>query len=210
MLSKLCIRNYRTFKTLDIDKLGKVNLFSGRNNSGKTSLLETIFLLSGAPNPTMVLNPNIHRGIKTMSGSKIIIQNNLWKPIFHNLDMNSPIEITGHHLSSGKLAIKLTIEQPEQLKLSLDKSKLLFGDELQNREILVLYYTQNDELKAKFNFKMTDDAMKIDKGQYEIDVPFPASILSPNNKNSGGRCPTLRAITTEEKGGFSSQSSAYY
>ena len=48
MLERLHIRNYRVFNDLTINQLSRINLIAGKNNSGKTSLLEAIFLLSGA------------------------------------------------------------------------------------------------------------------------------------------------------------------
>ena len=45
MLRDLTVQNYRCFKYFHIDGLERVNLFVGNNNSGKTSLLEAIYLL---------------------------------------------------------------------------------------------------------------------------------------------------------------------
>ncbi len=42
MLKSLEIRNYRNLKHLKIDKLGRVNLIVGKNNTGKTSVLEAV------------------------------------------------------------------------------------------------------------------------------------------------------------------------
>jgi AAA15 family ATPase/GTPase len=44
MIDSLHIQNYRLFKDLKIDKLGQVNLIAGKNNTGKTALLEAIEL----------------------------------------------------------------------------------------------------------------------------------------------------------------------
>ena len=46
MLRDLTVQNYRCFEDFHIDGLEQVNLFVGNNNSGKTSLLEAIYLLS--------------------------------------------------------------------------------------------------------------------------------------------------------------------
>ena len=40
MMESLHIKNFKNFKNLTIEKLGKVNLIVGRNNVGKSSLLE--------------------------------------------------------------------------------------------------------------------------------------------------------------------------
>ena len=43
MYSSVIIENFRLFDRLELSDLGKVNLFFGPNNSGKTSILEAIF-----------------------------------------------------------------------------------------------------------------------------------------------------------------------
>lgn len=52
MISSFSIRGYRGFNKFSMDGLGRINLLVGTNNSGKTSVLEAIHLLSamGAPN----------------------------------------------------------------------------------------------------------------------------------------------------------------
>ena len=42
MLDHIHIENFRLFKNLDIPKVGQVNLITGKNNSGKTTLLEAL------------------------------------------------------------------------------------------------------------------------------------------------------------------------
>ncbi|HEX6094789.1 MAG TPA: AAA family ATPase [Thermoanaerobaculia bacterium] len=44
LLESLRIENYRVFKRLEIPHLGRVNLLVGRNNSGKSSVLEAVRL----------------------------------------------------------------------------------------------------------------------------------------------------------------------
>lgn len=42
MLNSLIVKNYRNLSNLTINKLGRVNLITGKNNSGKSSLLDAI------------------------------------------------------------------------------------------------------------------------------------------------------------------------
>ena len=44
MLTQFSIDNFRTFKHLNVPKLARVNLISGKNNAGKTALLEAVYL----------------------------------------------------------------------------------------------------------------------------------------------------------------------
>lgn len=45
MLEQLKIENFRCFKSFELEHLGRVNLLVGKNNSGKTSILEAVSLL---------------------------------------------------------------------------------------------------------------------------------------------------------------------
>lgn len=44
MLEKFAIKDYRGFKSLSLDGLSQVNVFVGKNNAGKSSLLEAFYL----------------------------------------------------------------------------------------------------------------------------------------------------------------------
>ena len=63
MLRALKIENFRGIKKLDTDALRRVNLFFGKNNCGKSSLLEAVFWLFGRANPRIPSTLNITRGI---------------------------------------------------------------------------------------------------------------------------------------------------
>lgn len=47
MLDSLHIANFRLFRELKIKRLGMVNLFSGKNGSGKSCLLEAVYIYEG-------------------------------------------------------------------------------------------------------------------------------------------------------------------
>lgn len=47
MLKSIHIKNFRLFRDLKIEPLNRVNLIAGENNSGKTALLEALYLLLG-------------------------------------------------------------------------------------------------------------------------------------------------------------------
>ncbi|EDN70755.1 conserved hypothetical protein [Beggiatoa sp. PS] len=51
MLDSLYIRNFRLFKELTIERLGRVNLFVGKNNAGKTCLLEALWIYAYDADP---------------------------------------------------------------------------------------------------------------------------------------------------------------
>ena len=51
MISSIRIEGYRGFERFEMSGLGRVNLLVGTNNSGKTSVLEAIYLLASAGDP---------------------------------------------------------------------------------------------------------------------------------------------------------------
>ena len=66
---QLKIENFRGIKSLEIDDLARVNLFVGRNNCGKTSVLEAASLLTGMSDPTLILGIENLRGLNPNESS---------------------------------------------------------------------------------------------------------------------------------------------
>ncbi len=50
------VENFRSLKHLKLEKLARVNLLVGKNNSGKTSVLEGLFVIANIRNPYWVQN----------------------------------------------------------------------------------------------------------------------------------------------------------
>lgn len=62
MLRDITIENYRLFEKFQIEGLNQINLLVGANNSGKSSLLEAIYLLINHENPLAVFDVLENRG----------------------------------------------------------------------------------------------------------------------------------------------------
>ena len=62
MLRSLSIQGFRAFDRLRLDGLGRVNLVVGTNNCGKTSVLEAVSLVAGAPSLRPLLEAQAARG----------------------------------------------------------------------------------------------------------------------------------------------------
>jgi AAA15 family ATPase/GTPase len=62
MIDSLHIQNYRLFKDLKIDKLGQVNLIAGKNNTGKTALLEALRIYLNNGSFAIITNTIFTRG----------------------------------------------------------------------------------------------------------------------------------------------------
>ena len=141
MLERLHIRNYRVFNELEIDRLSRINLIAGKNNSGKTSLLEAIFLLTGAGNPHFMLNIRGFRWTDSGTGTAQTELEAFWKPIFSALDTNKTVEIIGHHTSVGRLALTIMLDKPHTTELPLNDTVRTRIAELPNALQLMLSFS---------------------------------------------------------------------
>jgi AAA15 family ATPase/GTPase len=83
------IKDFRGIKQLEIKNLKPINLLVGRNNCGKTSVLESLFLLSGMSNPQLSVNIHKFRDLT-------LINDEGFKYMFHQMDFKIPIKIKGN------------------------------------------------------------------------------------------------------------------
>jgi len=90
MITEVLIKNFKCFKNLIVPELGRITLISGRNNVGKTALLEALLLFLDKRNPIMVLNQYSRRGIKKYN----LTIEAIWKPIFFDSAMDKEIFIS--------------------------------------------------------------------------------------------------------------------
>ncbi|MCT4613470.1 MAG: AAA family ATPase [Marinifilaceae bacterium] len=82
LIKSINIKNYRGFDSLEIDDFGHVNILIGNNNSGKSTILESIFLTIGMSNPSLPDNVNRFRGLNIKSADE-------FKFLFHKLKINN-------------------------------------------------------------------------------------------------------------------------
>lgn len=106
ILQNILIKNFRGFDYLKIDKFNQINLLIGKNNSGKSSLLEAIFLLIGMSNPILPDNINRLRGLNIKTADD-------FKFLFHKLRLtNKPeFECSFSDTSSRKLVLNPIYKQ---------------------------------------------------------------------------------------------------
>ena len=121
------IKHFRGIKSLEIDDLARVNLFVGKNNCNKTSLLESVFLLTGIGNPGLAVTIEQIRGIAPKESSD-------WEDYFHARDHKQGMEFSTtqrkgkRHLKVSPLldnSIELSMKRP--IDLSREQSSRSIG-----------------------------------------------------------------------------------
>jgi AAA15 family ATPase/GTPase len=114
MISAINVTNFRGFGHLELHGLKRINVIVGKNASGKTGLLESIFLASGT-SPENAFRLHVLRGL----GQPVQITadrnsyESLWKDLFHNQDQNKTIEIdlVGSPENTRSVAISYRAEE---------------------------------------------------------------------------------------------------
>ncbi len=96
----LMIENFRGISSLEINDLKRINLLVGRNNCGKTSILEAIFLLSGMSNPQLAVNIHNFRNL-------ILTNDEDFSYMFNNMNFNNLINISGY-IEGKKRKLKIS------------------------------------------------------------------------------------------------------
>jgi AAA15 family ATPase/GTPase len=115
------ITNFRSISDLRIENCKQINLITGRNNCGKTTVLEALFQISGMSNPQLPIAINNFRDLHLTSDDNFNF-------IFHNLDFNQEPHISAV-LDGIKrdLMIKPKYAQYNEKIINSDKIKL-FAD----------------------------------------------------------------------------------
>lgn len=170
MYETIKIRNFRGIRQLDIDDLARINVLLGKNNAGKTSVLESMFLLCGGTNPSFPNAIAAYRGQRTMN----VLPDNVWRPLFHQMDPGNPIHIqsrwTGER-ADRQLQIEATLQgaSPE-MDTGTGVGTATYDDELTIESLTLNYTDANDRgyrTKAKYDAQRRGlDVLPIDRDDF--------------------------------------------
>lgn len=103
MIESLRLEKFRGFSSLAIDSFSPITLIGGRNNSGKTAILEAIYLHLGHTNPNIFLALFYFRnGNIVIPAANININSDLlWNPLFFEWKQTTKCKIS-MKLTDGK------------------------------------------------------------------------------------------------------------
>ena len=140
MLDSILIKNFKGIKQLKIDKLSKLTIIGGKNNCGKSSLMEAMSMLFKRMDPNIVIQHSISRGVNVIPTEPEF----MWAPVFNDFDLTKKIEINSKFKGKTK---KLEIEVQKNVKRNIPVGPLPFNS-IQNTSVSiadVLYLKFSDE-----------------------------------------------------------------
>lgn len=138
MIESFYVHNYKCLDSLVLDNLKLINVIAGKNDVGKTSILEALFLFFDRNSTDIGLKPLSWRGVNQFAPNP----KEFWAPIFKNFNINNPIEI------------RLTMEDGTKKELILE-----IVDNHANKiiEINKLENTPNDNYALHVTFKIDEE-----------------------------------------------------
>ncbi len=155
--TKLTIKGLRGIRDLEIKDFRRVNLFVGANNCGKTTILESLFLLAGPTNPQLPLKINNFRNFYTTD-------ENSWGVFFNELDTSSDIKLSGE------------LDKPKEVRNLLIKPNMITIDSTDGYtgsmpavSGLILEYSFANGINKKSEKFIADVTVK--EGDAEFNIP---------------------------------------
>lgn len=146
MLSSLEIKTFRAFERLRVDDLDRINLFVGRNNSGKTTILEAAEMLVSEDNVASIIRCAMRRGemiIKTEEDrpSRHVDISHLFHG--HDCDAGASFSIQGQEVETN-VELKYIVVPSDR---SPNVEKELFSDayNLEPRLSLIIKHSEKEE-----------------------------------------------------------------
>jgi predicted ATPase len=131
MLKSIRIENFRGLKSAEVKRLRRLNIVTGRNGGGKTSLLEAVFLNCGAANASLVLSIAAFRGDRIIQPES----DRVLRANFADLDESRHIQINAEELRQARTRSRsLVIEaQTKQEKIPGRSGREIFVSGVKSR-----------------------------------------------------------------------------
>ena len=184
MYKSFKIKNFRCFKELTLDPLERLNLIAGKNNAGKTSFLEALFLHAGPNNPNLPLTVNVFRGIEFFS----VEPEDLWGSLFFDRDIEGNIVLTSIDEREERNTLKITLEEPEESFIIPSTSGATSSTTIEpetslsprSRELLLTY--ENGTGRVGISRAVINQQGEIKGRQSELKHKFPGVFLPSRNR----------------------------
>ncbi len=187
MYTAFHIQNFRLFDTLDITNLARVNLITGRNNTGKTSLLEALFVHVGGYIPELILRLHGLRGHSLFKYELSPTGRGPWDSTFYEFDSTREIVIRSQYSQGTRTQTIKVLRTPEEIKAS-KASGVVISRQAQNGDEEVTALSSEATLILEVRYQADDQDVRyhayVDKNGVRFDPTptprFPGYFLRGN------------------------------
>lgn len=173
MIKKLDIKNLRGISQCSIDDLGQINLFLGQNNCGKSTILESLFLLTGGTKPYNYQRINHLRRCPVRGGEDLLLN-------IYGLNKENTISIVGE-VDGHQRDLSIRYDESTHQQIAVDGNLGGINDALPKDYVIT--FTLNAENGVAIVTKMlnqaeTPDRINVQSADGE-NIVIPAFFISP-------------------------------
>jgi AAA15 family ATPase/GTPase len=155
LLDSLEIKGYRCFEHLTIGKLGRVNLIVGKNNVGKTALLEALWIYANRGNLNLLFNLIDLREEVPTSGMVFGAENFSYtsrdvRHLFYNRPHVNSLPLFSISSAQGKHELSVKVEKNKTLKTKFEGNELYHIPLIRKNDEIPL--TNGDSVNSLINY----------------------------------------------------------
>ncbi len=122
MYASFTARRFRCFHDMTVAPLAQINLISGKNNAGKTALLEALWLHHGYFNPELGIRVSIFRGLTRIKTA------DAFQDLFADFDVATPIELVSQSADEVTRTVRITVREQTTSRLEFGRKELEGGN----------------------------------------------------------------------------------
>ncbi len=115
MFKDITIEHFRGIRNLQLNNAGQINLFLGKNNCGKSTVLDAIFLLSGFSDPSFNIRINQMRGYDSLKSEDLLLN-------FYNMDSETPIHLFSTFDLQVSRDLQVSLIPSNEIQINISKS----------------------------------------------------------------------------------------
>ena len=197
MLERLHVRSFRGLRDLEIKRFGRINLVAGKNNVGKTTLLEAIFLLGSGGDSRLALNSQVVR-LESITDVPTSISETVWTPLFFGLETDGGVTISGSHSTVGAMELAIVLERSTTTEIPRDEEKAAFMKDRSGDRVLKFTYV--DPKVGTLKSEARETATEVKFHQNNTYIPFSGSILQPRGGNAKNDAVLLGQLRKQKRG----------
>lgn len=203
MFKSFQVKNFRCFKDLTIGPLERVNLIAGKNNVGKSALLEALLLFHRYDSPAEAVLITRRRGLFGLSSKDYV------ESLFHGFNVRQDIQMEAEKSSTSKRVLSMGIGEsssstiPSDLGREVVESKGEFSGRVADRYIptyAITYVNQlNDGKKTKYVAKVNADGVISQTRAEHLELPPCVFVLSRQMGDQSHLAEALSELTERKE-----------
>jgi energy-coupling factor transporter ATP-binding protein EcfA2 len=191
VIRSLEIDNFRCFKSLVIPDIRRFTVITGKNGSGKTALLESLFIASGG-SAEIYLRANAWRGRDLLSYAPDSVLP-MFEDFFHKFDPTSGLRIRFRDSFGEEREVRVSVNSAEVIDLPFDTR---VSEAMRSPNLKFTWKTPRGEFES--SVETTKDGIKISQPRDVFPMVFLNQITTNQARETADRWSGISARNAEE------------